>query len=196
MRRAISRAVLAAIAATLVTGCDYNSMVAMRERIEASWAQVENQLQRRNDLIPNLVEVTRGYAAHEKEIFERVADARAKLMSAGSRDEKIDAAGELSGALGRLLAIAERYPDLKANQQFARLSDELAGTENRIAVERMRYNEAVRAYNSFIKSFPTVLYANAFGFRPQKYFEAPAEAKKVPKVDFGTRPETAPRPPQ
>jgi len=190
MRRAMAVMALA----TLVSGCDYNRIVALREQIDAAWAQVENQLQRRNDLIPNLIEVTKGYAAHEKEIFERVADARAKLMSAGSRDEKIDAAGELSGALGRLLAIAERYPDLKANQQFARLSDELAGTENRIAVERMRYNEAVRAYNSAIKSFPTVLYANAFGFQPQKYFEAPEEAKKVPKVDFGTRPETAPRP--
>ena len=192
MRRAMALMALA----TLVEGCDYNRLVAQREQITAAWAQVENQLKRRNDLIRNLVEVTRGYAAHEKEIFERVADARARLMSAGSRDEKIAAAGELSGALGRLLAIAERYPDLKANQQFARLSDELAGTENRIAVERMRYNEAVRAYNSAIKSFPTLLYASAFGFQPQKYFEAPGEAKKVPKVDFGTRPETAPRAPQ
>src|SRR3989441_11277867 len=109
-------------------------------------------------------------------------------MSAGSRDEKIDAAGELSGALGRLLAIAERYPELKANQQFARLSDELAGTENRIAVERMRYNDAVRDYNAYIKSVPTSLYAGRLGFKPEKYFEAPAEAQKVPKVDFGDRP--------
>ena len=183
-----------AVLAVALSGCGYNEMVTMKENIDSAWAQVQNQLQRRNDLIPNLVEVTRGYAAHEKEIFVHVADARARLLSAGSRDEKIAAAGELGTALGRLLAIAERYPDLKANQQFARLSDELAGTENRIAVERMRYNEAVRAYNSAIKSFPTVLYANAFGFKPQKYFEAPEEAKKVPKVDFGTRPETAPRP--
>src|SRR6266446_6719306 len=182
MRRAMAAMALA----MLVSGCDYNRIVALREQIDAAWAQVENQLQRRNDLIPNLIEVTRGYATHEKQIFERVADARAKLMAAGSRDEKIDAASELGGALGRLLAIAERYPDLKANQQFARLSDELAGTENRIAVERMRYNDAVRAYNSAIKSFPAVVYARAFGFEPQKYFEAPAEAQKVPKVDFGT----------
>src|SRR5881296_3639999 len=181
------RRVMAAMAlATLVSGCDYNRIVALREQIDAAWAQVENQLQRRNDLIPNLVEVTRGYATHEREIFERVADARARLLSAGSRDEKIDAANELGGALGRLLAIAERYPDLKANQQFARLSDELAGTENRIAVERMRYNDAVREYNAYIKSVPAVVYARAFGFQPQKYFEAPAEAQKVPKVDFGT----------
>src|SRR5437588_8532847 len=124
MRRAISRAVLAAIAAMLATGCDYNGMVAMRERIEASWAQVENQLQRRNDLIPNLVEVTRGYATHEREVFSRIADARARLLAGGTREDKIAAANEMTGALGRLLAIAEQYPDLKANQQFARLSDE------------------------------------------------------------------------
>src|SRR5436190_4101514 len=190
MRRAMAVMALA----TLVSGCDYNRIVALREQIDAAWAQVENQLQRRNDLIPNLVEVTRGYAAHERDIFVHVADARARLMSAGSRDEKIAAAGEVSTALGRLLAIAERYPDLKANQQFARLSDELAGTENRIAVERMRYNEAVRAYHAYIKSFPTMLYARSVGFEPQPYFEVPPEAQKVPRVDFGTQPETAPRP--
>ena len=125
------------VGALATTGCSYNRLVGLRENIDAAWAQVENQLQRRNDLIPNLVEVTKGYAAHEKEIFEAVANARARLLGAGSRDEKIDAAAGLEGALGRLLAIAERYPDLKANAQFAKLSDELAGTENRIAVERM-----------------------------------------------------------
>src|SRR5207245_9386243 len=114
--------------ATLVSGCDYNRLVALREQIDAAWAQVENQLQRRNDLIPNLVEVTRGYAAHEREIFVHVADARAKLLSAGSRAERIDAAGELGTALVRLLAIAERYPDQNANQQFARLAGAPAGT--------------------------------------------------------------------
>ena len=181
MRRAMAVMALA----TLVAGCGYNQIVALREQIDAAWAQVENQLQRRNDLIPNLIEVTKGYAAHEKEIFERVADARAKLMSAGSRDEKIDAAGELSGALGRLLAIAERYPDLKANQQFARLSDELAGTENRIAVERMRYNEAVQAYNTSRGQFPSNMTAKMFGFKEYPFFQAPPEAKQVPKVNFG-----------
>src|SRR5947208_13909945 len=180
------RAGAALLCVMTLAGCGYNEMVAMRERIEAAWAQVENQLQRRNDLIPNLIEVTKGYAAHERDIFEQVANARARLIAGGSRDDKITAANELSGALGRLLAVAERYPDLKANQQFARLSDELAGTENRVAVERMRYNDAVREYNAYIKSFPNVLYARAFGFEPQKYFEAPAEAQKVPKVDFGT----------
>jgi LemA protein len=182
------KATVVVILAIAVSGCGYNRMVAMKERIDAAWAQVENQLQRRNDLIPNLVEVTRGYAAHERDIFEHIADARARLLAGGSREEKIAAANEMSSALGRLLAIAERYPDLKANQQFARLSDELAGTENRIAVERMRYNEAVREYNAYIKSFPATLYAGAVGFKPEKYFEAPEEARKVPKVDFGTRP--------
>ena len=182
------RTIVAVMLAVLAAGCGYNSMVAMREQIEAAWAQVENQLQRRNDLIPNLVEVTRGYATHEREIFEHIADARAKLLAGGSRDDRIAAANEMTGALGRLLAIAERYPDLKANQQFTRLSDELAGTENRIAVERMRYNDVVREYNAYVKSFPTVLYAGTVGFKPEKYFEAPAEAQKVPKVDFGTRP--------
>src|SRR5437660_7067044 len=155
MRRAMAAMALA----TLVSGCDYNRIVALREQIDAAWAQVENQLQRRNDLIPNLVEVTRGYATHEREVFERIADARARLLAGGSREDKSAAANEMTGALGRLLAIAEQYPDLKANQQFARLSDELAGTENRIAVERMRYNDAVREYNAYIKSFPTALYA-------------------------------------
>ena len=177
------------LCAATLAGCGYNQMVAKRESIESAWAQVENQLQRRNDLIPNLVEVTKGYATHEREIFEQIANARARMIAAGSRDEKIGAANDLTGALGRLLAIAERYPDLKANQQFARLSDELAGTENRIAVERMRYNDAVRDYNQYIKSFPNMLYAGYFGFKQEKYFEAPPEAQKVPKVDFGTQPQ-------
>src|SRR5437867_5066100 len=180
---------LLVLLATLLGGCGYNTIVTLKERVDSSWAQVENQLQRRNDLIPNLVEVTKGYATHEREIFDHVADARARLIAGGSRDEKIGAANDLTGALGRLLAIAERYPDLKANQQFARLSDELAGTENRIAVERMRYNDAVRDYNQYIKSFPNMLYAGYFGFKQEKYFEAPPGAQKVPKVDFGTQPQ-------
>jgi LemA protein len=127
--------------------------VTLKEQIDAAWAQVENQRQRRNDLIPNLVEVTKGYAKHEREIFKAVAEARSKLIGAGTREGKIEAAENLGSALSRLLAIAERYPDLNANTQFARLSDELAGTENRIATERRRYNEAVRDYNTYIKRF-------------------------------------------
>lgn len=167
-----------------ISGCGYNEMVSLRESIEGAWAQVENQLQRRNDLIPNLVEVTKGYAAHERDIFTSVADARSRLIGAGSRGEKIEAAEQLGSALSRLLAIAERYPDLKANTQFARLSDELAGTENRIATERRRYNEAVQAYNTKIKTFPTLISAKIFGFDAEKYFEAPQEAQEVPKVQF------------
>jgi LemA protein len=167
-----------------LSGCGYNSMVSMKEAVNAAWSQVENQLQRRNDLIPNLVETTKGYAAHEKEIFESVANARAKLIGAGSRDEKIDAANGLSSALSRLLVLAERYPDLKADKQFARLSDELAGTENRIATERKRYNEVVQEYNTYIQKFPAVFTARMFGFQPEKYFEAPESAKQVPQVKF------------
>jgi LemA protein len=183
-----TKATGAILLAVTLAGCGYNRMVGLREQIDAAWAQVQNQLQRRADLIPNLVEVTKGYASHEKEIFERIADARARMLAGGSRAEQIDAANQMTGALGRLLAIAERYPDLKANQQFARLSDELAGTENRIAVERMRYNDVVREYNSYIKSFPAMLYARSVGFDPQPYFQAPEEAQKVPRVDFGTHP--------
>ena len=186
MRRTTILRLAILVGALHLAGCGYNRLVGLREQVDAAWAQVENQLQRRNDLIPNLVQVTKGYAAHEQEIFEAVANARSKLLGAGgNRDAEIAAAGELQGALGRLLAIAENYPNLKADTQFARLSDELAGTENRIAVERMRYNDAVRAYNTEQKNFPAVLYAGWLGFSPQKYFEAGPGAREVPKVDFG-----------
>jgi LemA protein len=184
MRGRIAFIAVVLLVAASVSGCGYNTMVSLKEKIDAAWAQVENQLQRRNDLIPNLVEVTKGYATHEREIFERVADARSKLIAAGSRAEKIDAAENLGSALSRLLAIAEQYPDLKANTQFTHLSDELAGTENRIATERRRYNEAVREYNTYIKRLPESLFARSFGFQPEKYFEAPKEAQQVPKVQF------------
>jgi LemA protein len=183
MRRKAFQLMLAAVLLA-APGCGYNTMVSMRENIDAAWAQVENQLQRRNDLIPNLVEVTKGYASHEKEIFDHIADARSRLIAAGSRDAKIEAANDLTSALSRLLVIAERYPDLKANQQFARLSDELAGTENRLATERRRYNEAVRDYNTYIKTIPANFTARLLGFQAQKYFEAPKEAQQVPKVQF------------
>jgi LemA protein len=184
MRRRLTT--LLALLLLPLAGCGYNTMVSMKETVDSAWAQVQNQLQRRNDLIPNLVEVTKGYAAHEKEIFESVADARARLIGAGTRDQQIDAANQLTGALGRLLAIAEQYPQLKADAQFARLSDELAGTENRIAVERKRYNDTVQEYNTYVKRLPQALYAGWMGFEPQKYFEVPASAQQVPKVDFGT----------
>jgi len=184
MKRKTTGLVLGTLMAVLVSGCGYNTMVQMSENVDAAWAQVENQLQRRNDLIPNLVETTKGYAAHEKEIFSNIAEARSRLIGAGSRSEKIDAANDLSSALSRLLVISERYPDLKANQQFARLTDELAGTENRLATERRRYNETVREYNTYIKQIPARFVASIFGFAEQKYYETPKEAQQVPKVQF------------
>jgi LemA protein len=174
------------LGAILLSGCGYNQLVGLQQNIQSAWAQVQNQLQRRNDLIPNLVNTVKGYATHEQQVFEAVANARSRLIAAGTRDEQIEAAQGLNSALGRLLAIAEQYPQLKANEQFNRLSDELAGTENRISVERMRYNDAVRAYNTYRNSVPTVLYAGWLGFKEEKYFEAPTEAQQVPKVDFGT----------
>lgn len=162
----------------------YNSLVRLDEGVKAAWAQVENQLQRRYDLIPNYVETVKGYARHEKEVFLKVTEARAKVGSATDIRHKINANNELSSALSRLLLVVERYPDLKANQNFIRLQDELAGTENRIAVERRRYNEAVKTYNVKIRSFPTNLLAGMFGFTKADFFKVPATAKQVPKVKF------------
>jgi LemA protein len=162
-------------------------MVSLKEQIDGNWSQVENVLQRRNDLIPNLVNTVKGYASHEKEVFENVAQARAKLAGATNVAEMGGANLAMEGALSRLLAIVENYPDLKADQTFIRLQDELAGAENRIAVERRNYNESVRAYNTFVKQFPNNFIAGIFGFGPEDvYFQATEEAKEVPKVDFST----------
>ncbi|MBW2058121.1 MAG: LemA family protein [Deltaproteobacteria bacterium] len=162
----------------------YNRLVALDENVKTAWSQVENQLQRRLDLIPNYVETVKGYAKHEKEVLTEVTEARAKVAGARSIEGKIGANNELSSALARLLVVVERYPDLKANQNFLRLQDELAGTENRIAVERRRYNEAVRRYNTAIRSFPTNILARMFGFQRAELFKAPEQAKTPPKVTF------------
>jgi len=162
----------------------YNTLVTLDEGVKTAWAQVENQLQRRFDLIPNYVETVKGYAKHEKEVFLKVTEARTKVGSATNIPEKIRANNELSSALSRLLLVVERYPDLKANQNFIRLQDELAGTENRIAVERRRYNEAVKTYNIRVRSFPTNILAGIFGFEKAAFFEVPEAAKAVPKVTF------------
>ena len=162
----------------------YNSLVTLDEGVKTSWAQVENQLQRRFDLIPNYVETVKGYAKHEKEVFTKVTEARAKVGGAVNIPDKIKANNQLSSALSRLLLVVERYPDLKANQNFIRLQDELAGTENRIAVERRRYNEAVKTYNIKVRRFPTNILAGMFGFEKAAFFEVLEAAKAVPKVEF------------
>ncbi len=162
----------------------YNQFVTLDEGVKSSWAQVENQLQRRFDLIPNLVETVKGYAKQEQDVLVQVTNARARVGGATTVPDKISANNELSGALSRLLVVVERYPELKSNQNFLRLQDELAGTENRIAVERRRYNEAVQAYNVAIRSFPANLLAGTFGFGKAAFFEAPAAAKAAPQVKF------------
>jgi len=183
-RRAVLQLIGLALVAMPLTGCSYNKFVGQEEAIKAQWAQVENQLQRRNDLIPNLVETVKGYASHEAGVFKDIADARSRLLSAKSPEEKIEAANQQTSALGRLLAVAENYPQLKANEQFNRLMDELSGTENRLAVERMRYNEKVQDYNSARRQFPANVTAKVFGFKEYPYFQVPPDAKQVPKVNF------------
>jgi LemA protein len=175
------------LSAALLSGCSYNKFVSQEEAVKAQWAQVQNQLQRRNDLIPNLVETVKGYASHEESVFREIAESRAKLAGATTPADQIAAANQQSAALGRLLVIVENYPNLKANEQFNRLMDELSGTENRLAVERMRYNERVQEYNTSRRQFPGVLTAKIFSFKDYPLFEAPPEARQVPKVDFNKR---------
>ena len=183
-RRLAAQFLLLGFVAFSVSGCSYNKFVTQEEAVKAQWAQVENQLQRRNDLIPNLDETVKGYAAHEQGVFKEIADSRSRLLAAKSPEESIAAANQQTSALGRLLAIAENYPNLKANEQFNRLMDELSGTENRIAVERMRYNERLQEYNTQRRKFPSNVTAKVFGFKEYPYFEAPASAQQPPKVDF------------
>lgn len=163
----------------------YNTLVARDEKVNAAWSQVETVLQRRYDLIPNLVATVKGYAQHEKELLENVTRLRSQWGAAKQVEEKAQAASELESAVARLLVVAEQYPDLKANQNFRDLQIELAGTENRISVERQRYNESLRDYNASVRGFPNNLVASFTGFHPRKgYFEAAAVAKEAPKVDF------------
>jgi LemA protein len=176
--------VVLAIAAYSFFAGNYNKFVNLDTTVKSSWAQVENQLQRRFDLIPNLVETVKGYAKQEKDVMVEVTNARSKVGGAGTVPDKINANNQLSGALSRLMVVVEKYPDLKSNQNFMKLQDELAGTENRIAVERMRYNEAVKVYNQTIKSFPANLLAGMYGFKDGAFFDAPKEAKAAVKVKF------------
>lgn len=177
----------------MYVGSVYNSMVNSQERVEQAWSQVENVYQRRADLIPNLVATVKGYAAHESETLEGVVEARSKATSlrvdpADLTPENLErfqaAQGELNAALGRLLMLTENYPDLKANQNFLELQSELSGTENRISVERKKFNEAAQTYNSKIRRFPANIFASLFGFERKAYFEASEEARTAPKVEF------------
>ena len=186
MRKATRAARLAVIvlAAAALSGCSYNKFTTQEEAIKAAWAEVQNQLQRRNDLIPNLVETVKGYAQHEEGVFKEIADARSKLLAAKTPEETIQAANQQTSALGRLLAVVESYPQLRANEQFNRLMDELSGTENRIATERMRYNERIQEYNTSRRQFPANVTARVFGFKDYPFFEAPPEAQQTPSVNF------------
>jgi len=186
--------VLAAILAVvlilaLIVGGMYvgrrNEMVRLNEQVKSNWAQVDVVLQRRSDLIPNLVETVKGFAAQEQTVFHDIAQARSALLGAHSPEEKIAANRQLDGALGRLLLVVENYPQLKSNENFLRLQDELAGTENRIAVERKRYNDSVQAYNTYIALFPNTIFARWAGFqRNNAYFEASPTSREAPKVQF------------
>lgn len=177
-----------AVVLILIVGAigSYNSLVGSKEKVDSQWANIDTQLQRRLDLVPNLVETVKGYAAHETAVMTAVSDARAKLAGAGNNVQEASAANsELSSALSRLLVVVENYPDLKASTQYTALQDELAGTENRIAVARKDYNDTVSAYNQNIKKFPTVIFAKMFRFNKAEYFEAQNGAQTAPTVDFG-----------
>jgi LemA protein len=162
----------------------YNSLTTKQENVKVAFSDVDVQLQRRADLIPNLVQTVKGYAQHEEKVFSDIAEARSRLLSAQTVEQKSAANDQVSSALGRLLALQENYPNLKADQQFLRLSDELAGTENRISVARRDYNQVVNEYNRSRQQFPTVVMANILGFERAEEFKADAAAREVPKVDF------------
>jgi LemA protein len=183
---------LAVVAAILVLALvsfgwfrsQYDKVVSMDENVKSSWAQVENQLKRRYDLIPNLVATVKGYASHEKELFENIANARTKYFQANTVKEKAQAASQVEGLLSRLLVLREAYPQLKANESFLKLQDSLEGTENRIAVERKRYNDAVRELNTYIRTFFGRFFAAAAGVSSATYYEIPTAEKEAPKVKF------------
>src|ERR1700685_4862873 len=183
--------VAAIVILALIVGGMYvsarNQMVTLNEQVKSDWAQVDVVLQRRSDLIPNLVETVKGFAAQEQTVYDDIAKARAALGGAQTPQDKIAANGQLDGALSRLLLIVENYPQLKSNENFLRLQDELAGTENRIAVERKRYNDSLQDYNTYVQHFPNNIYAGWAGFKPNEaYFTATEESRQVPKVNFST----------
>src|SRR5580658_3237252 len=185
----IAAIVIGLVVVALVVGGMYvshkNQMVTLNEQVKSNWSQVDVQLQRRADLIPNLVATVKGFAAHEEKVFGDIAAARSALLNAQTPADKIAANSQVSSALGRLLAIQENYPQLKSNENFLKLQDELAGTENRIAVERKRYNDSIQAYNTYVQMFPNSVFAKWAGFQVNNaYFAADAASKEVPKVSF------------
>jgi LemA protein len=183
VRRLRAFPVLFAVA-LFASGCGYNTLVSEGEAVDGAWGEVQNQLQRRNDLIPNLVETVKGFAKQEQDVLIKVTEARSRVAGAGTPKEAIEASNDLSNALSRLLVVVEKYPELKSDQNFLRLQDELAGTENRLAVARKRYNDTIQSYNTTAKRFPTNLVAMLFGFEAKPYFDAPASAEAVPQVKF------------
>ena len=177
--------ILGVVAVVFFWGLSINNrLVTLDEASNSQWAQVENQLQRRYDLIPNLVNTVKGYAAHESQVFGAIAEARSKLAGAKTPDAKIAASGQMESAISRLLMVVENYPNLKADQSFNRLMDELAGSENRISVERKRYNEHVQEYNLNMRKFPNRMIVGMLGFKSRTYFEVEEKAKETPKVQF------------
>lgn len=176
--------VVAVLGLAATAGCSYNKFATQEEAIKGQFGQVEVLLQRRSDLIPNLVETAKAFAQQERDVFQAVADARAKMAGATTPGEKIAAANAESSALARLLVVVENYPQLKSDATFIRLMDQLEGTENRISTERGRYNERIKEYNTLRRRFPSNITAALFGFEEYPYFEAPPDAKTVPKVDF------------
>lgn len=196
-RRRILLLALVVLVAATASGCGYNTLTTKHETVKAKWANVETQLQRRGDLLPNLIETAKLAGVQEQEVFGKIAEARSKLLNAtqaapqGEGGDKtpeqkqavIDAANSFGGTVGRLLALTEAYPDLKSNANFMKAQDEVAGTENRIATARLDYNNAIQDYNTTMKSFPTVISAKLFGFKEEPYFKAEEGAKEVPKID-------------
>ena len=192
MKRIFALLVLA-LATLGLTGCGYNTLQTTDEQTKSAWSEVVNQYQRRADLIPNLVETVKGFAKQEQEVLNNIANARAGLLNARNPQEAIQANSRLDSALGRLLVVVENYQQLRSNENFLRLQDELAGTENRIAVSRTDYNNSVNEYNSYIRRFPAVLTAKVLGSKPREYFEVSDAAKReAPTVDFNATPAVTP----
>jgi LemA protein len=184
MKRVLGVAGILVLGGVLIGGCSYNKFTTQEEALKGQWGEVENQLQRRHDLIPNLVETTKGFAQQEKDVFQSIADARTKYAGATTPEQKIAGANAEQSALARLMVVVENYPTLKSDQLFLRLQDELSGTENRIATARGRYNELVKEYDTSRRQFPANITAKLFGFKEYPYYTAPDESKAVPKVDF------------